>query len=150
MNRAGTDLPANHRSNRRATVRRRSAARNKRLPRKRTHGSADQRLATTLAVSQVLAESPALDKAFPRVIEIIGETLGWRAGALWLPHDVSAGLWCGAFWRASTARLTNFERDIQSRSFNCGIGLPGRVWAALQPAWIPNVTTDENFPRSAI
>src|SRR3989442_5443882 len=44
---------------------------------------AEARLAAQLAVTRILAESATVGEAVPRLIEAIGEPLGWDAGELW-------------------------------------------------------------------
>ena len=29
-----------------------------------------------------------------------------------------------------------------------GVGLPGRIWASGEPAWVPDIVEDTNFPRT--
>src|SRR6185503_2157353 len=45
-----------------------------------------RRLDANLAITRILAESPALQDATVRILQTIGETLGWRVGAMWRPE----------------------------------------------------------------
>jgi len=46
--------------------------------------------------------------------------------------------------------VPEFERVSREFSFVPGLGLPGRVWSSLEAKYIPDVVSDENFPRASI
>ncbi|MGI8425210.1 MAG: GAF domain-containing protein, partial [Actinomycetota bacterium] len=54
---------------------------------------------------------------------------------------------CGDIWHAPAVQLADFSAMSQGMTFASGVGLPGRVWASGQSAWIPDVQEDPNFPR---
>jgi PAS domain S-box-containing protein len=101
-----------------------------------------------LAVTRILTESPALIDALPRVIQRICATFGWQVGAMWRLNAEADRLVCLQVWPSQGAR-SKFELACYQMQFERGIGLPGRVWASSRPAWIPDVTRDDNFPRAA-
>jgi len=111
---------------------------------------AERRLIANLAIAQILAESPQLEDAVPRVLQKAGETLRWQVGAVWIPDAGEKVLRCLRMWKAFPGKFARFEAVSCDATFPSGIGLPGRVWATLKPVWIPDVTTDENFPRGPV
>lgn len=107
-----------------------------------------QRLATNLAISRILAESPALDVAINRILKSVGDDLGWQLGEMWIPDRDNNVLRCLTIWRKETAVFSQFEVESCGREFAPGIGLPGRVWQTRAPAWIEDVSKDDNCPRA--
>ena len=97
-----------------------------------------------------LAEATTLVEAAPRMLEAICGALGWEYGALWTIDRVGARLRCAATWHSASLPFNEFAAASRSTSFERGVGLPGRVWASLKPAWIPDVVRDGNFPRASI
>jgi PAS domain S-box-containing protein len=83
-----------------------------------------------------------------RILETIGNTLGWEVGALWTPTPDAQALRCLKVWHNSWVKAEAFESACLQIDFTPGIGLPGRVWTSLKPSWIPDVSKDGNFPRS--
>jgi PAS domain S-box-containing protein len=82
-------------------------------------------------VARSLAETLDPQEALERALAAIGEGLGWRLGAAWEPDD------------------PDFETESRGIRLAPGEGLPGRVWATGEAAWIADVQTDENFPRAS-
>jgi signal transduction histidine kinase/integral membrane sensor domain MASE1/CheY-like chemotaxis protein len=105
-------------------------------------------LAANLAVTRILAESPALNTATTQILETIGTMLNWQVGDMWTPDSESKTLRCLSMWNSPAAQIESFKRANLEHSFLPGAGLPGRVWTNLKPVWIPDVTKDNNFPRS--
>ena len=109
---------------------------------------AEQRLQVQDAVSRVLAESPTLKEAGPKVLQALCETGGWKTGALWTVNAKANELSCAEIWHVPTMDLPEFERITRQSRFAPGIGLPGRVWSSGHPVWVRDVTKDTNFPRA--
>ncbi len=95
-----------------------------------------------------LAESATLADATPRMLKAICEKLGWEFGALWRIDPVAGVLQCAGTWHSPSASIDAFESITVTQVFGPGIGLPGRVWSTAEPAWIPDVVQDPNFPRA--
>jgi PAS domain S-box-containing protein len=100
-------------------------------------------------VTRILAESSTLAEATPQIIQRVCNSLSWHVGAIWQVDD-SAKLSCAGVWQVGSARFPAFEDTTKQRTFEKGVGLPGRVWASGEPAWIPDVVHDANFPRAGI
>src|SRR5437588_8646179 len=110
--------------------------------------SAGRHLAGSLSVTRILAEAPALDDAIPRIVQRICNTFEWEVGAMWRLDNESNVLRCFKVWPSHGAVSGSFECLTKEIAFGRGVGLPGRVWASLRPAWIPDVTAAPNFPRA--
>jgi len=111
---------------------------------------ADQRLAAEFISARALAESATLAEAAARVLQALCEALGWDHGALWDVDADSGILRCVETWHAPALELPQFDAASRNATFAPGVGLPGRVWASGEPAWIPDVVADPNFPRGPI
>jgi PAS domain S-box-containing protein len=99
---------------------------------------------------RILAEAGTVQDAAQRLLELIAAEHGWVYGALWLAADGDELLRMTEDWSDDDPALHEFRRLSRRLTFNSGLGLPGRVWASGEPAWIVDVTEDPNFPRAEI
>jgi len=109
--------------------------------------AAQQRLAIQFEVSRALAEATSLSTVVSPVLQAICENLSWQVGVLW--RRSGEQLHFSEVWHSSAAQVPDFVGANRTVQFEKGVGLPGRIWATAQPAWIPDATRDPNLPRSA-
>jgi PAS domain S-box-containing protein len=102
------------------------------------------------ALVRILSEAGTVEDAAQRLLELIAGEFGWVYGALWLVDDGSELLRMAEDWSQDDPALHEFRRLSRRLTFSPGLGLPGRVWASGEPAWIVDVTEDPNFPRAEI
>src|SRR5690242_19419700 len=106
-------------------------------------------LGAQAAVARILAASNTLEEATPRILEAVGDTLGWDAGAIWQVRRRGDLIECVGAWAAADIDAAELIEQSHHLAFARGEGLPGRVWRSGQPAWILDLQVDSTFPRSA-
>ncbi|MEH2026128.1 response regulator [Nostoc sp.] len=112
--------------------------------RKRT----EQHLKAEYATTRLLAESTTINEAMPQILQGICESLGWDLSEFWLLDQRANQLSLLNAWYKISFEMQEFDILSRQITFTPGIGLPGRVWASLEPVWIADVVKDQNFIRS--
>jgi hypothetical protein len=93
-------------------------------------------------VTQILAESASLSEATPRIVQRVCNHLAWQLGAIWQINRDAQTLNCAGVWQIGATTMPDFERISRAHVFEKGVGLPGRVWASGQPAWVLDIAQD--------
>jgi diguanylate cyclase (GGDEF)-like protein len=100
------------------------------------------------AVARALAESGSLAEAAPSILREVSGALGWDVGVLWRVDPVDRVLRFVEFWCRAGIKSGDFEAECRTRTFEPGVGLPGRVWSEGKSSWIRDINGDANFPRA--
>jgi signal transduction histidine kinase/putative methionine-R-sulfoxide reductase with GAF domain len=108
---------------------------------------ASARLELQNQVGLALAEAADDRNAAERILELLCGSLDWDFGQLWLFDEGGRTLHVAAAWGRPELDAEPFARASRERTFIAGAGLPGRVWASGEPAWIVDFGADRNFPR---
>jgi PAS domain S-box-containing protein len=101
-----------------------------------------RRVGAQYAVSRVLAEAPGLREAAPKIMQILGDRLGWEMGVLWMVSDNA--LRCESIWRSPVFPPGSFEEACRRASFSRGAGLPGWVWSRGEPVLTQHLLEEED------
>jgi len=101
------------------------------------------------AITDHVAASLPPDELCSRVLETLGETLGWTYGAVWRPDGEPSMLRCAATWqdRAAGPQVAALADVTRRLKIAPGRGLPGRAYAFRRPFWVADVAADGSMPR---
>jgi signal transduction histidine kinase len=108
---------------------------------------AQEQLSLLQTITMEAHAADDLPSALEVVLRRVCETTGWVIGQAWIPRHDGTALECSPSWFSMATGLEPFRQSSAATTFLPGVGLPGRVWASKQPAWIEDVTVDPNFPR---
>jgi PAS domain S-box-containing protein len=111
---------------------------------------AEQRLRTQYTVTQLLAEATIVEEVTLKILQTVCELLQWDLGVLWRLDREARLLRCIEVWHKENVKVPQFEAVNRESTFMLGIGLPGRVWSRHEPAYIPDVVHDTNFPHASV
>jgi len=100
-------------------------------------------------VAQVIATTDDDDRLYPEVLAAMGSALGCTLGAAWEEDASGQALVCNDVWSAADSGSEAFAAVTRGLRFERGAGLPGRVWASGEPAWIVDLGDDANYPRAS-
>jgi PAS domain S-box-containing protein len=111
---------------------------------------AEQRLILQHTVTQMLVEAITFEEVAPKILQTVCEFLLWEVGVLWRVDAQAGVLRCVEVWHRESVKVPQFEAISRQSTFMLGIGLPGRLWSSHEPAYIPDVVYDVNFPRASV
>jgi predicted signal transduction protein with EAL and GGDEF domain len=102
------------------------------------------------AIAVAANESTSIDDALRFALTAICQSIGWSLGHAYIAtHTGSiARLAPTTLWHdPNNERTQIFHRATEATEFPLDVGLPGRVLASAEPAWIVDIASDGNFPR---
>jgi diguanylate cyclase (GGDEF)-like protein len=107
-----------------------------------------QELVLLEAVVAASNESSTVDEALQGAVDVVCAHTGWPVGHAYVRDSSSGDLVPTAIWHVERSdQFAAFRRVTEQTTFSDGVGLPGRVLATGEAAWITDVTSDANFPR---
>jgi two-component system, cell cycle sensor histidine kinase and response regulator CckA len=89
---------------------------------------AERRQTARFSVTRILADADEPDKAMARVVEALGDALGWDRGECWLLDPETDLLRRACTWRARDAAGAEPEPAGVELTVGRGVGLVGRAW----------------------
>ncbi len=102
-------------------------------------------------VSEMATETESFDDALKMCLDAVCTLTGWPVGHVYIPDEAGTELVTTGIWHLDAGdRYERFRVVTKQTAFAREEGLPGRIWASGDPAWIVDVFDDGNFPRADV
>jgi PAS domain-containing protein len=101
-------------------------------------------------ISSHATNAATVDAALQICLDEICRNTGWPVGHAYLhqPENDYDLISSKVFYMKDPGAAAAFRKVTEITRFRRGEGLPGRVLASKEPAWIVDVNEDRNFPRA--
>ena len=112
-----------------------------------------QQLQVLEKIAAAANQTASVEDALEFAIATICQYTGWMVGHAYVCEQEGPGtrLYPSSIWYlAKPERLQAFRDLTEKAELEFGVGLPGRVLATGTPAWIVDVSEDDNFPRAQV
>jgi PAS domain S-box-containing protein len=100
------------------------------------------------SITQAVGGAGEFQAALSVMLQRVCATTGWICGEVWMPGPDGRALEITPAWYGSAPGLERFRSQSRALKPAAGVGLPGKVWASKQPAWIRDVTQEPYFRRA--
>ncbi len=102
--------------------------------------------------TQLAINADSFEAALQQCLDMVCKLTGWPVGHAYLaPNDGSDELRSSTIWHLEKSDdHAEFRKVSESTGFKRGAGLPGRIWATGEPAWIADIQKDPDFPRAKL
>jgi signal transduction histidine kinase len=108
-------------------------------------------LQLTELITRAANEAASVEAAMQIALNRVCTHTGWPVGHAYLLDELAGDLAPSGIWHLDDAQMFETFRSVtEATRFASGVGLPGRVLASGEPAWILDVTKDPNFPRAKL
>ncbi|MEO7413936.1 MAG: GAF domain-containing protein [Opitutaceae bacterium] len=111
--------------------------------------SGELRVELQHAVTKILAEAASLPQTARQLLAAVCRLMEWEVGGFWMIDRSADVLHCIEICHPALEEYRGFAEVARTSRFKVGEGLPGRVWEAMQTAWVPDVAQDSDFKRAA-
>lgn len=109
-----------------------------------------RRLEVLHSIGRLLAGSCSFEQLAHSVLETVGSTYQWEAGAVWCSDSDMQPLQCVATWSLPDDELREFCRVSSEFRFPVGVGLPGRAWTFRKPIWVSDFDAEPELLRRSL
>ncbi len=102
-------------------------------------------------ITRAANQATSVEEAMWIALDEVCTHTGWPVGHAYMLDESTGDLAPSGIWHLDDVqKFETFRSVTEATRFASGVGLPGRVLASGEPAWIFDVTKDPNFPRAQL